>query len=92
MPTNGKMCKLIDFVCQLWVKHQTVLDSTPSQSISAIIGRECVGKVPFSLPVVSDCTVTVTVNVLFLASIHRGIPLDIIILFLKYLIMQILHQ
>ena len=57
---------------------------TISQSVSAIVGRGSFGTVLFSLPLIPVCIV----YVLFFASVHWGIPLDIIFYFvvesLKY--------
>ena len=59
-------------------------------SVSAIIGRGGFGTVLFTLPLVPHCMV----YVLFLASVYRGIPFDIMfrILFLKHVITQSLCQ
>ena len=75
VPQNGKMCELINYVCQPWIEHPvffaSVGQSTSSQSVSSILGRGRFDNV--DLPLVRDCTT----QVLFFASVHRGIPLDI---------------
>ena len=89
VPPNGKLCELINYVCQSNIQCSlpTVGQCTTSLSVSAITGRGRFGTVLFTFPIVPVCTV----YVLFLTSVHRENPLDIILL-LIHLIMQILCQ
>ena len=98
VPPNGEMCELINYVWQPWIEHSfcsPLLDSVQHRSLV----QPYVGGVPFSLPLVPVCTV----YLLFLASVHREIPLGItgtaiysavltflLILLLKHIITQIL--